>query len=228
MIDSLNKLEQAAVDWGLLPFFANSIKGFSVQEMTVPGYLFSDDNEDCWNWKGPVIERRNTAYGKFFRKKAGFVSVALLPHFLNYRNWKYPVDPSSTDGMLLDIIRENGAVTSTELKSIVSGQRSRQRTPFDYVDDEVYVPVRRHSIEGPVQRLQMGGHLLIADFRYKLTKQGERYGWGVALYSTPAEWFDDMDLSIGVTPQESFDILVNHLSAKLPGVDRKKIIRLLE
>lgn len=55
-----------------------------------------------------------------------------------------------------------------------------------------------------------------------------RYGWGVALYSTPEIWFErDFDLG-DVSPYTSFRRLVNTLSKRLPGVDTALIASLLK
>lgn len=192
--------------------------------------LFGETRDDygCWEWKGPVIQEQTTAYGKFFNRKAGFVSVDLLPDFLNYRRAAYPVKPDSTERMILDIIRENEGLSSTELKRIIFGTPSRKRKPEDLVEAMEYVRPKRHSIEGPLQRLQMGGWLLIADFEYKLTARGDRYGWGVAVYSTPEIWFERSFKTTDHTPSESFEFLVDTLSAKLPGATRNQLTALLK
>lgn len=225
MIASKEQLEKAALRFGMLPFFANRITGFSVEEMAAPGMLFGETRDDygCWEWKGPVIQEQTTAYGKFFNRKAGFVSLELLPDFLNYRRNAYPVKPDSPEGMILDIIRENEGMTSTDLKRMVFGSSSRKRKPEDLVEAMEYARPKRHSLEGPLQRLQMGGRLLIADFEYKYTARGERYGWGVAVYSTPEIWFERKFEVADRTPSESLDFLVDSLSAKLQGVDRALI-----
>lgn len=229
MIDSLDKLERAALDWKLLPFFSNDIRGFSVEEMAAPGYIFGDDGEDCWNWKGPVIGRMTAAYGKFFRRKAGFVARDILPYFLNYRRWKYPVVEGSTDSLLLDIIREHEGLSSTELKKLIFGKSLSERSWNEPVDDVQSVKPKKGSLEGALQRLQMGGYVCIVDFQYKISRKGERYGWGVAVYSTPEIWFEDELRCPRVSPTESFDILVSHLELKLHNsVSRNEIIRLLE
>lgn len=78
-----------------------------------------------------------------------------------------------------------------------------------------------------MQRLQMGGHMLIADFEYKYTAQGKRYGWGVALYSTPEIWFE-RDFSLKeCTPGESFRRLILYMKEKLPGADARQLQYLL-
>ncbi len=231
MISSKEQLEQTALHFGVLPFFANKIAGFSVCEMAAPGMLFggaNDEDDGCWEWKGPVIREQTTAYGKFFNRKAGFVSLDLLSDFLNYRRHAYPVRPDSTDSMILDIIRENEGLSSTELRRRVFGTPASRRRQDSLVDTIGHTKSKRHSLEGPLQRLQAGGWLLICDFQYKLTKLGERYGWGVALYSTPEIWFErDFDLG-DVSPYTSFRRLVNTLSKRLPGVDTALIASLLK
>lgn len=229
MISSKHDLEAAAVRMGLLPFFSNTIEGFSVEEMAAPGMLFGETRDDygCWEWKGPVIQEQTTAYGKFFRRKAGFVALDLLPDFLNYRRAAYPVVPGSTEEMILDIVREREGVTSTELKRIVFGPEGGRRRPEDLADLLQTPRRKRPGLEGPLQRLQMGGWLLIADFEYKYTAKGERYGWGVALYSTPEIWFDRKFSSPDRTPIESLSLLTDHLQRRLPDTPREVIEKLL-
>ncbi len=229
MITNRKQLEEAALRYGMLPFFSNKIEGFSIEEMAAPGMLFGGVHGEagCWEWKGPVIQEQTTAYGKFFNRKAGFVSLELLPDFLNYRREAYPIKGDSPEQMILDLIRTNGGLTSSELRKLIFGSPSRKRNPYDLVGAADFVKPKRHVLEAPLQRLQMGGRLLIADFEYKLTSRGERYGWGVALYATPEMWFDNLAMTAR-TPAESFEFLVNSLSAKLPGVNRKQIIDLIK
>lgn len=227
MIDSKDSLERTALHYGLLPFFSNNIPGFSVEEMAAPGMLFGIGSDDygCWEWKGPVIQEQTTAYGKFFRKKAGFVSLELLPDFLNYRRNAYPIEQGSKEEMLLEIIRSHEGLTSTELKRLVFGTPSRRKVSGP--DGDGQTRPKRHSLEGALQKLQMGGWLLIADFEYKYTARGDRYGWGVALYSTPDIWFEGVNLSSDRTPDESFCHLADHLARLMPDVPRQSTEKLL-
>ncbi len=224
-ISSKELLERAALDFGILPFFRNRIEGFSVEEMAAPGMLFGESSDDygCWEWKGPVIQQQTTAYGKFFNRKAGFVSCKLLPDFLNYRRDRYPVVPGSMEERILKIVTEREGITSTDLKKEIFGSARRNRKPADLIDLIDRKTSKRPSLEGALQRLQMGGHMLIADFEYKYTAQGKRYGWGVALYSTPEIWFE-RDFSLKeCTPGESFRRLVLYMKEKLPGADARQL-----
>ncbi len=230
MIASRAQLEDAALRFGILPFFANRIPGFSIEEMAAPGMLFGETRDDsgCWEWKGPVIQEKTTAYGKFFNRKAGFVSLELLSDFLNYRRNAYPLIPDSPEQIILDLICSTGSMSSTELKRAVFGVPVTKRKADELVETMEYVQPKRHSLEAPLQCLQMGGRLLIADFEYKLTARGERYGWGVARYSTPEILFDRFFKNTDRTPRESFDFLVDYLSARLPGVTRELIADLIK
>lgn len=231
MIASCKQLEDTALRYGMLPFFANHIKGFSVEEMAAPGMLFGDQSDDwgCWGWKGPVIREQTTAYGKFFRRKAGFVSLELYPDFINYRRAQYPVEPGSAEARILEIVNANEASTSSEMRKIIYGAPQRKRSPRSLADAIEEAPKPKRSILEPaLQRLQMGGRLLIADFEYKHTAQGESYGWGVALYTTPEIWFGEKIAEVPRTPDESFALLCDHLASKLPEANSTEIAKLLK
>lgn len=231
IIDSRETLETAAKSFGLLPFFPNNINGLSVEEMCAPGMLFGGNYEEgCWEWKGPVIRKRTSAYGKFFRRKAGFVSLDLFPDFLNFRRFLYPVKTGGTEEMLLEIIRENDSLSSTELKKLIFGKKVRTR--WDELPDHQTVinfPGKRKSLESPLQRLQMGGWIIISDFEYKLTKKGERYGWGVARYSTPEMIFGDLiEKYDNRKPQESLNYIIKSMQKKFPSINKKSLETLLK
>ena len=72
IINSKTDLINAINEFGFLPFFANSIEGFSIEEhITRDCWYDSDDGVwNAWEWKGPVIRETGCAYGKFFEKKA--------------------------------------------------------------------------------------------------------------------------------------------------------------
>ena len=230
MIASREQLEKTALHYGMLPFFANRIAGFSVEEMAAPGMLFGEERDDygCWDWKGPVIREMNLAYGKFFRRKAGFVSLDLLPDFLNYRRAAYPVEPDSPEALILDTIRRHEALTSTELKRMIFGSPSRKRRDGELVDTLDAVKPKRHSLEGPLQRLQMGGYVVIADFEYKYTAAGERYGFGVALYTTPEALYGKSIARTDRSLSQSLACLIRKLSEKLPQVSTGLLDQLLK
>lgn len=233
-IDSRESLVKAAETFGILPFFPNNIKGFSVEEMCVPGMLFGGNKaEGCWEWKGPVIRKRTTIYGKFFKRKAGFVSLDVMSEFLKYRRSAYPIKKDSVEEMLFEIIRENDSLSSTELKHIIFNG-SKKRNCFDVPDREIDfitpTKIKNKSLESPLQRLQMGGWIIISDFEYKKTRKGERYGWGVARYSTPEYIFHDTISKFDSfnSTEENLEILISKIKEKIPGITKKALFKLLK
>lgn len=220
-IESKETLHRAVTECGILPFFRSPVPGLSVEEMAAPGILFGEileggDSYGCWDWKGPVIQEMDSAYGKFFRRKAGYVSLDLFPDFINYRRQAYPVAPGSTEAMILDIINAREGMTSSELRREIFGASGRKEGGPG-----------RHSLEAPLQRLQMRGSVIIADFEYKHTSQGQRYGWGVALYTTPEIWFGRGALATPLSPADSLARLRERVATICPHATPKMIERLL-
>ena len=48
--------------------------------------------QDPWRWRIAIAKRHDVLYGKFFAKKAGFISKKWLPVFANYRRDGYDFD----------------------------------------------------------------------------------------------------------------------------------------
>ena len=88
---------EALVDWidqvGFLPLFRNEIEGFSAEERTCPFDWWSGDAaRDPWEWRQVIARSGRVACGKFFGKKAGFISRRWFPHFANWRRDGYDFD----------------------------------------------------------------------------------------------------------------------------------------
>lgn len=92
-IHTVDQLIEYINEIGFLPLFKNEIPGFSVEERTVPHYWWSGDQErDPWEWREIIARSDKVAYGKFFNKKAGFISLEWLPYFANLRRDGYDFD----------------------------------------------------------------------------------------------------------------------------------------
>lgn len=153
---------------GFLPLFKNEIPGFSVEEHTSNLYWWSGDPEqDPWEWRQLIARSGQVAYGKFFGKKAGFVSRAWFPHFANWRRDGYDFDSRWDEGLassrqkrIMDQFSLRDELYSFELKRLAGFGKEGEK-----------------NFEGTITDLQMGGYLLIRDFRQRLNKRGQPYGW---------------------------------------------------
>lgn len=217
-INSRNDLICAIDELGFLPFFKNSVEGFSIEEHISPECWFSAE-EGAWEWKGSVIRENGCAYGKFFDRKAVFISKELFPDFANYRRDGYDFDAlydegkaRKSDKVLYDLIDENAPIISKKLKKLGDYRKGGNK-----------------GFDSAVTRLQEQGYVIISDFVYLTDKHGERYGWGVAEYSTPEKF-----MGAGFTervyrrdPQKSYEILFDKLKKILPYSSDEQIKRIL-
>ena len=217
----------AVREYGILPYFATSIPGFSLEEHCSPWVLFNDTEENTWEWKGPVIRETGCAYGKFFEKKAAYVRRDLFLDLANYRRDGYDFDARYDDGLakfqdkqLYDLIDENAPVLSKVLRQsggyAYSGrwQKTEGKKGFDTT----------------VTRLQEQCYVIISDFVYTTDKKGNRRGWGVAEYTTP-EKFMGAAFSEQVyqrSPQESYARLLEYLARLFPRAAEKDLKRFLK
>lgn len=125
-IRSRDDLIEAVQTFGVVLYFSNKIPGFSLEEHCDPRVLWSDTGEDTWSWKGPVIQAAHCAYGKFFAKKAVYVSAEVFLDLANYRRDGYDFDARYDDGLerysdkeLFDMIDARAPVLSKELRRVL-------------------------------------------------------------------------------------------------------------
>ena len=86
---------------GFLPLFSGPIPGFSVEEHTPAADWWTDDpSADPWAWRQVLASNEQVAYGKFFDKKAGFISKTWFPEFANYRRDGYDYEGMYADGKM--------------------------------------------------------------------------------------------------------------------------------
>ena len=212
-------LVKAVQELGILPFFANSIPGFSIEEHVSQEIWFTD-KPGPWEWKGPVIRETGCAYGKFFENKAAYISREWFPDFANFRRDGYDFDAryedelaSYRDKQLYDLLEREAPVLSGDLKK--SGNYGKNGNKgFDTI----------------LTRLQAQGYVLTSDFVYRRDKKGNEYGWGVALYSTPEKfWGEEFTGRVyKKTPEQSFATVKEHLMKILPDVQEELILRFLQ
>lgn len=199
---------------GFLPLFANSIPGFSIEEHVAEEVWFNDETEGVWEWKGPVIRATGCAYGKFFERKAAFISREWFPDFANYRRNGYDFDARFDDALacyadrdLYELIDAHAPVLSKELKRLGNYRKGGRR-----------------GFDTSINRLQAQCYVVISDFVYGTDKLGRRYGWGIAEYSTPEKWMEGFaGLVYQRDPEESYGLVFEQLRRLLPQAEEDDI-----
>lgn len=219
MIRKKADITQAVERFGFLPFFTNSILGFSIEEHTDPKIWFSDE-AGPWEWKGPIIRESGCAYGKLFEKKAAFVSREWFPDLANYRRDGYDFDArfedelaSYQDKRLFELVDANAPVLSKRLKELGNYKKGGNK-----------------GFDTCITRLQSQCYIVISDFVYLTDKKGKQYGWGVAEYSTPERFMgsDFKERVYNKSPKESYERIFTHLRKLLPNVSEETLRKFLK
>ena len=203
---------------GFLPLLDSGIAGYSAEELVSDDcryVVFPDGGWDwpLWKWKGPIVMEGNCVYGKFFDKKAGFISKAWWPDFFNYRRSQHPVPAeSSIEETILLTLQEQGSMITRELRAACGFTGPKMRSKFDAY----------------VTRLQMGCYIVTEDFVYPQDKHGREYGWGWSLLTTPEQLLGREACLCQRTPEETFQRIYNHFRKLLPEASERQMMKLIK
>ena len=210
LIDYINQI-------GFLPLLSMGL-GWSAEEVV---------DEDCryiklpdgswewllWKWKGSILQESGCAYGKFFNRKAAFISRAWWPDFCNYRRSIYPYpEEGSVEESILDILRSEGSMITRELRAACGFTGPKMRSKFDAY----------------LTRLEMGGCIVTEDFVYPRDRHGREYGWGWSLLTTPEALLGRELCHPNRTPQESRERMIAQFRKIIPDASEKLIDSLLK
>ena len=225
---------QELVNWvnevGFLPLFANEIEGFSAEEHVSPDFWWTGiRDEDPWEWREIIAASHQVAYGKFFDRKARFISLDWLPYFANFRRGGYDFDSRWEDGLanrrekiIMDMLTgkdDDGDMTfpddrilSTELKKKAGFGKGGEK-----------------NFPGIVTGLQMQTYLVISDFHRRVNKRGGEYGMPVSVLLPPeAIWgYEKVTSAYIETPEESRQRIVNKIAEEFPNVYDMAISRVI-
>ena len=223
-IHSVNEAIEYINEIGFLPLFKNEIPGFSLEERTVPEYWWCENEAvDPWIWREIIARSGKVAYGKFFDKKAGFISLEWLPVFVNYRRDGYDFDALYEDGkapmkhkkIMVNFMEENGdsEILSSELKQLAGFGKSGEK-----------------GFEGAITTLMMQMYLCNCDFRRRRNRKGQEYGWNVAAYAAPEHlWgYDAVTANYSEEPDASWQRITEHMHELCPFATDKQIKKVLK
>jgi hypothetical protein len=227
-IRTANELINWINEIGFLPLFANEIEGFSAEEHVSPNYWWTGvREEDPWEWREIIAAGHEVAYGKFFDKRAGFISIEWLPYFVNSRRGGYDFDARWEDGKaslrekrIMDFFLSDEEEEPFKDVYILSTDLKKQ-AGFGKGGEKNY--------PGIITGLQMATYLVISDFKRRENKKGEEYGMAVSVMLPPEKlWgYDRVTRAYSEKPSESWERLVSHVHEMYPNADEKDVIRLI-
>lgn len=207
-------------DCGGLIEYINEIGFLPLLRMGIPGWSAQDSvDEEChyvklpdggwewplWEWKGNIIQEGGCAYGKFFDRKAAFISREWWPDFCNWRQNVFPYpNEGSIEDMILQTLQENGSMITRDLRKACGFTGTKMRGNFDTY----------------ISRLEMGCRIVTEDFVYPKDRHGHNYGWGWSLLTTPETLFGKDGCHPGRTPEESRKRMERHFQKMFPDAGK--------
>lgn len=218
--DSMAMLE-AVKTYGIIPFFENSVRGYSIEELTPPSFWLTDEELGPWDWKVDVVQSGEIVYGKFLcGGKASFATPEWYAHLRNWRlaQEKYRLTESGEKVMAL--VRKEGSCNARQIREMLGVKKSKA--------DSILAGLMQGTriVIGDIQRVYRGPNL-----EYK--------GWQTASYCTPESLFERPEEEFGpwhikgtslkcnCSPEESYSKLAGHIRNMFPEateIDIRKII----
>lgn len=205
MIDVIRRM-------GIVPFFKNPIVGWSIEEMTVPGFWWDTEGVlGPWDWKIDAV-RDGIAYGKFIGDRAAFITEEWFRELMNYRrslpkyrvavgyrphtkaNSKYEKLMRILSKPALDAIKEAGALESRQLRSVLAQSitPSQIRSLGASYKTQLVPTVKKSISDYVVTFLQMGTWCLVGDFEKVYRGPNLVYsGWQLSSITTPELFWGD-------------------------------------
>ena len=212
---------------GIVPFFENPIPGYSIEEMTARENWF-DGQEDLrltpWDWKIPVVQSGEIAYGKFlWGGKAAFATVEWYAELLNWRRSLPKYQPTEDQRLVLDYLAEHDTIGIKEIRGLLN--------------------VKKSAADALITKLQMQCRVVTGDITRVYRGPDLHYnGWQVSSFCTPESLFcadvlpgpggfpfgEARTLEVDRSPAESLERLVEHILDIAPNAGRKQVLKMLQ
>ena len=162
-------------DYGMIPFFANPVPGYSIEEHTPRDCWFTSDNLGPWDWKIDCVQTGDIAYGKFlWGGKAAFATVEVYRELVNWRRSLPKNIPTDDQQVILDMLCEQGSLTVTDVRKRLGIPKSKA--------------------DALLARLQMQGRVVTGDISRVYRGPNLTYsGWQRSTFCTPEALFEELD-----------------------------------
>ncbi len=206
-------------EYRLIPFFANLVPGYSVEEHTPPENWFSEESLGPWDWKIECIRSGDIAYGKFLLGgKASFATLDVYRELANWRRSLPKYKPTPDQQKVLDYMTEQGSITVPEVRKLMGITKSAADTLLSKIQ------MQTRLITGDITRVYRG-----ADLQYS--------GWQRSSFCAPESLFEELDfpfpgykpqtLKSSLLPEESLDFLKETIRKACGDVPEKVLMKIL-
>ena len=196
---------------GIVPFFENPVKGYSIEELTPKEFWFDDDTDELgpWDWKIYAVQSGDVAYGKFlWGGKASFAPPEWYAHLMNWRRSQPRYQPDADQQKILAYMKENGSISIREIRQLLG--------------------IKKGQADAIMARLQMQCRVVTGDIERVYRGEDLHYnGWQRSVFCAPEDLFEDIMVAPSCSPEESYNVLVEHIMEIAPSATSKLIRKLL-
>lgn len=216
---------------GIVPFFENPIRGYSIEEMTPREFWFDGESDTLgpWDWKVYCVQSGDIAYGKFlWGGKAAFATPQWYRELMNYRRSLPKYQPGPEEQKVLDYLAENGTVASKDIRRLLGLKKSGA----DSVATRIQMQCR--LIIGDIARVYSGPDLHYSGWqRASFCAPEALFGWDEEPGSstTPGPggfpFVDDEPALPQHSPQESLELLTEQIRSVAPYATDRLILKML-
>ena len=211
-ISSPETMERAICELGIVPFFTSAIPGYSIKELTQPGFWFDGEEDSLgpWDWKIDCLQNGGIAYGKFLcGGKAAFATIPLYRELMNVRRATTTSDKNGE--RIMDYLEKQGSITIKEVRALLGVKKGQADAAVGKLMQQCRV------VTGAIERVYRGPEQVYN-------------GWQVSYFCTPESLFEDYGtLQTEHTPEESLEFLIDHITKLTGGMaSRKQVLKVLK
>ena len=204
LIRTIEDLAQQTERIGILPFFRNTVPGWSVEDMADRSVWFTG-SDGPWEWKGQLAFEKKCVYGKFIRGRAAFIHPSWFKRLAAWRRDGFDWEARSDQGL---VPRGEGLLMAYVTEHPMCQSRHIKRALGMGAEYDKYL-----------SRLQMLTYVCMPDFQYSISKKGVPYGWGNAVIDLPDRYLYEEMAGVGELDPDTCHLeILNHLADALPGV----------
>lgn len=206
-------------EFGLIPFFACPVPGYSIEEHTPLDLWFTEDSLGPWDWKIFCVQSGDIAYGKFLcGGKAAFATVDVYKEIINWRRSLAKYRPAPDQQIILDYVEEHGSITVQEVRKLLGITKAKADTLL------CRIQMQTRLITGDISRVYRG-----EDLKYS--------GWQRSSFCTPEALLEEMEFpfpgykprtfSTSHSPEESLEFLKSTIRNSCGDVPDKILMKIL-
>ncbi|GIP26008.1 hypothetical protein J23TS9_11380 [Paenibacillus sp. J23TS9] len=164
---------------GILPL-ASLIPDYpSLESITPKDSWHSDTEDDPWSWRTRFPLEGKAAYGKFFKKKAVFVSSEWFPWVYTCLSMGTDAEKCYRDGLLSRTAWQLYQLIDTEQG--IDTRMLRERALMKAKED-------KKAFDQAIIELQESLFIVISGVKAKVNEMGEVNGWSSTSYETAENW----------------------------------------